>query len=263
MADRACLNTPTGQIVLATQDNLRKDSLYYCSTPNCQAKMYLVAHGERQAHFRSESHANHISIRCTKNNILFNPDEYSDDGFDMESFKEFTLGDKEPLNIHIGPHNGGRGQVGHNRRIVPHTLKQLYYCFISRDLNASFGNITHIGDVLICRDNIGNYINGFASIKICEFTFYSFTKPADVNGIYQKGYFMINIPTYNNIFINAKLIIDTDKLFQKIAKHFKSIPNNKRHSELAVVIGDWSLSDDPRAIVECHIRTQKQITYVE
>jgi len=260
MADRASINTVNGPIVFATQNNLRRESDYFCATHNCEVRMSLVANGERQRHFRSEKQADHISIHCTKNNIDFNPDEYTDVGFTFEGFNDFIFGNREPLNIHEGQHGNGHRVVGHGGFIVPHTLKQLYYCLIQRELTDSFGNIHPIGDILVCRDNATLYAVGFTGVKICEFTFFKYADPvADIPGI-----FYVNIPTFFNPYrFVAKLVFPDMELFRKIKKHFLNIPRTKRHSELAVIMGDWSLSDDTEAAIECVVLSQRQLTYVE
>ena len=254
MPPKAYMRNKTGKPIDANKVGIEnRNAKFICCTDGCDAEMILCAAGTDSAYFRSRNKKDHISAKCVKNSIVFNPDENDESLFNVDFAFESILGKNHTIQTIDRGNTGTRtGEVGKHRKVRIHTLPTLYAMCVSKAKSDTYNGIL-IDDILADDENYTRYSSGIQGYKVVETTFYFYTD-ADMS-------ITLNYPIDNKgkdswvkiIFENKELYISQkQKLF------------NSMHIEPVIVAGEWSLAPDgSKHHSECIIHKKTQLYYAK
>ena len=254
MPNRAYMYNKTENPVKANDVGIEnRDANFICCTENCNAEMILCKAGTEDAYFRSKIKRDHVSASCIKNSIVFRPDTYDEELFDINFAFESMLGRNHTIQtINRGEAGVRNGVVGRHRRIRIHTLPMLYAMCISKDKNESYNGVL-IDDILADQNNYNRYLNGIEGFKIVETSFYYYTDA-------EKS-ITLNYPLDNKGMNSwVKIRFEEEKLY----KSQKSKLIRSLHIEPIIIAGEWTRTPEgSKHLSECVIHKKTQIYYAK
>ena len=101
---------------------LHGNGTFYCTTPDCRARMYVRSPQKPSACFVSYNISEHTGGILCHIKDLFKPDDYCENLFSLDNFFTNLL---TKQNRDSSPHHGSGGK-GSNSKIAINTLKMLY-----------------------------------------------------------------------------------------------------------------------------------------
>jgi hypothetical protein len=225
------------------------NSIFYCKTHGCNARMTLVncADSERAYFRRIPSGAQHSSIFCSADG-LFDPTQYVENKFDFDTlFKNLT--NETSVSNKYSKRTGAIVSGGGGKKVIS-TVYQIY--LICRKYESYNGYCTD--DILVDERNFAKNKNGIIGRKIVQCTPYH---ELQSNFSYKMNY--PSFPYQNGKHIKIKF--DNEKLFYYFYKKFKSTT----HKELVIVLGDWKIPEgiNGTLISECTIHSKRQVHFLK
>lgn len=226
----------------AAKLSLHDEGVFYCTTPGCQARMYLRSPQKASACFVSYSVAEHTGGTICHLKDQFKPDQYDETLFSLEKFFNNLLNKKE----NDSPSRHGSGGKGTNQRIAINSLKMLYLmCLQYRDGGSYNGYL--IDDILIDKYNFNKYISiGITGNHLIACTFWKYI--SNEQCIYMNcPDNLLTIPKEQHKIL--KIYVKNTKMFEKCAKKLK----DKTHSKISVIAANWTNSSDSMCLAECKL----------
>ena len=221
---------------------LHGNGTFYCTTPDCRARMYVRSPQKQRACFVSYNISEHTGGILCHIKDLFKPDDYCENLFSLDNFftNLLTKQDRDS-----SPHHGSGGK-GSNSKIAINTLKMLYLMCVQYREGGSYNNYP-IDDILVDKYNFDKYReNGIIGNRIVACTFWKYD------------------PNTNCIFMNCpderlylpgeehkilKIHVTDDKMFEKCANKLK----DKTHLHISVIGANWIPSNDNNCLAECEV----------
>lgn len=230
-----------------------KRATFLCCTDGCNARMILCKAGTEDAYFRSKDKKEHINADCIKNSIVFKPDKYEEQLFDLDFAFESMLGKNHTQkSINRGNTGTRQGNVGNHRRIRIHTLPTLYSMCISKAKDERYNGIL-IDDIFADNENYERYSIGIQGYKIVETSFYFYTNP--------NKSITLNYPLDNKGKDSwVKIIFENKDLYESQ----KAKLHHSLHIEPIIIAGEWELAPNgSKHHSECKIHKASQIYYAK
>lgn len=254
MPIKAYMKDKSGIPVFANKVGIAdKNQNFICCTDDCNAKMILCAAGTDGAYFRSKDKKEHVSSDCIKNSIVFKPDKYNEDMFNLDFAFESMLGKNHSIKtINRGTTGTKKGTVGSHSQKRIHTLPVLYAMCISKAKTGTYNKIL-IDDIFADGENYSRYGGGIEGYKIVETSFYYYTD--------SEMSMTLNYPI-NNKGLNSWVKIKfTDK---NLYISQKQKLWNSLHIEPVIIAGEWELAaPGSKHHSECVISKRTQIYYAD
>lgn len=254
MPKTAYMRNKNGNPIDADQVEINnRGASFLCCTNGCNAKMILCKAGTEDAYFRSKDKKEHISTDCIKNSIVFKPDKYEEQLFDLDFAFESMLGKNHTKkSVNRGNTGTRQGTIGNHRRIRICTLPALYSMCLSKDKNERYNGFL-INDIFADNENYERYSIGIQGYKIVETSFYFYTD-SDMS-------ITLNYPLDNRGKDSwVKIIFENKDLYNsQKAKLYCSL-----HIEPIIIAGEWELAPNgSKHHSECKIHKSSQIHYAQ
>jgi hypothetical protein len=226
----------------AAKLSLHDDGVFCCTTPGCQARMYLRSPQKASACFVSYSVAEHTGGTICHLKDQFKPNKYEEKLFSLEKLFDNLLNKKE----NDSPSQYGSGGKGTNQRIAINSLKMLYLmCLQYRDGGSYNGYL--IDDILIDKYNFDKYFSiGITGNYIIACTFWKYD--SNEQCIYMNcPDDLLTIPKEQHK--TLKIYVKNTEMFEKCATKLK----DKTHSKISVIAANWTNSSDSTCLAECEL----------
>ncbi|CUP70451.1 Uncharacterised protein [Lachnospira pectinoschiza] len=231
-------NNKKTDLIDAVDVKIHSEDQYCCSTPNCNARMYIRSPQKESACFVSYSISEHTGGMNCHLKDKFSSDHYDEKLFSLENFFDKIL---NPPDYDTAP-NYGSGGKGSNKKIPINTLRMLYLMCIQYRNYGTYNNY-NIDDILIDKYNFSSHNEAeIIGNHIIACTFWKYDDE------------------HNNIFMNCpddfssnhkilKIHISNNKMFNKCVNKLK----DKTHSKISVIAANWKSSNYDRCIAECEL----------
>ncbi len=221
---------------------LHGNGVFYCTTPNCRARMYVRSPQKKSACFVSFNVEEHTGGILCHLKDCFKPDQYDETLFSLERFynRLFSQNHND-----VTPHYGSGG-CGNNQSIPINTLRMLYLMCIQFRDGGSY-NGYEIDKILIDKMNFHNYIaSGIHGNFIIACTFWKYDKSTKI--IYMNcPDDLIDLPQWNHKIF--KVHVNNVEMFNKCVKKL----TDKTHLHISIIAGHWISSSDNECFAECEI----------
>lgn len=219
---------------------LHTDREFFCTTPGCNAKMFLRSPQKASACFVSYSVDDHSGGYLCHVKDQFKPDQYDESLFSPDilfsRILSFTDEERESRK--------GSGGVGTHKKIGITTLRTAYLMCVQYRAGGSYNKYS-INDILIDRYNYHPkmIVQGKRMIA-CTFQRYDSNEqtvymnaPDNCINASQEKHKLLKIHVPNNEMYRKC----RDKLY------------DDTHSKVSVVAADWKISRDPGCLCECEL----------
>jgi hypothetical protein len=226
----------------AAKLSLHDEGVFYCTTPGCQAKMYLRSPQKASACFVSYSVAEHTGGTICHLKDQFKPDKYEETLFSLEKLFNNLLNKKE----NDSPSRYGSGGKGTNQRIAINSLKMLYLmCLQYRDGGSYNGYL--IDDILIDKYNFDKYISsGITGNRLIACTFWKYD--TNTHCIFMNcPDELLHLPMGQHQVL--KIYVEDNNMFLKCAHKLA----DRTHSHISVIAANWTNSSDSTCLAECEL----------
>ncbi len=229
-------------IVDAANLPLHSKGDFYCTTPECSARMYVRSPQKASACFVSYHVSDHTGGAACHLKDQFKPDQYDEKLFSLEKLFHNLLDKKErDKSSHYG--SGGKGS---NRHIAINSLKMLYLmCLQYRDGGSYNGY--NIDDILIDKYNFEKFItSGIQGNRIIACTFWKYDTTSHC--IYMNcPDELVSISNYKHKVL--KIYVADNDMFSKCAYKLA----DKTHTKISVIAANWKPSKDEECFAECEL----------
>lgn len=171
MPPKAHEGSKTGPIVFARDCSISDiNKKYYCCTPGCNTVMSIVnAANSDEAFFRKlPSASEHISYKCVKNQLKFNPTEYNESIFDKNKAFDWLL--KRNTTEKRGTTGTKTGTIGGGQPGIK-SLQTIYSMCVNKEKADTYNGFI-IDDLLIDGENYTRYSSGIEGLRVIECSFY-------------------------------------------------------------------------------------------
>ena len=175
MPQKAYMKNKKGNPVDANKVHITDRNVrFICCTDGCDAEMILCKAGTEDAYFRSKNKRDHVSAECIKNSIIFRPDIYDENLFDLNFAFSSILGKNHAIQTISRGNTGARQEIGNYRKLRIHTLPALYSMCLLKKKHERYNGVL-IDDILADGENYVRYSSGIQGFKVVESSFYFYT----------------------------------------------------------------------------------------